>query len=187
MIIGIAGTLGAGKGTVVEYLKSKGFGHYSSSDTLRRILAERGLPYKREHMSALANELSANQPGGVLHESYKMAQAAGNDKYILEALHRVSEGEYVQKIGGIILGIDADIETRFERISKRGDGGKDNVTFEEFKKDSEREDEGKTGSGPNIRAVMEMADYTIMNNGTVAELEAEVEKFLTKYTYGDNS
>ena len=29
IIIGITGTLGAGKGTVVEYLKKKSFKHYS--------------------------------------------------------------------------------------------------------------------------------------------------------------
>jgi len=178
MIIGIAGTLGAGKGTVVEYLRQKGFAHYSSSDTLRQILTERGLPIDREHMSALANELSATQPGGVLHTAHTLAQEAGHENYILEALHRVSEGEYIKKIGGTILGVDADIKTRYERITKRGDSAKDNVSFEQFQADSLREDEGATGSGPNIRAVMAMADHVIMNDGTVAELHEQIEVWL---------
>jgi len=178
MIIGIAGTLGAGKGTVVEYLKKKGFAHYSSSDTLRQILAERGLPDQREYMSNLANELSAAQEGGVLYSSHHLAQAAGNENYILEALHRVSEGEYIQKIGGIILGVDADIKVRYDRISKRGDSGKDNVNFEQFVADSEREDEGKTGTGPNIKAVIGMSNHTITNNGTLEELHLKVETWL---------
>lgn len=34
IIIGITGTLGAGKGTVVEYLKTKGFKHFSVREFL---------------------------------------------------------------------------------------------------------------------------------------------------------
>jgi dephospho-CoA kinase len=178
MIIGIAGTLGAGKGTVVEYLKSKGFAHYSSSDTLRHILAERSLPIDREHMSALANELSNDQEGGVLQDSHRLSQTNKHKDSILEALHRVSEGEYITKIGGTILGVDADIRVRFDRVKTRGDSAKDNVTFEQFVADSDREDEGKTGSGPNIRAVLNMADHTIHNDGTIEELHAKVEVWL---------
>ena len=178
MIIGITGTIGAGKGTVVEYLKEKGFGHYSSSDTLRRILSERDLPIDREHMSSLASELQENYEGGILHFSHELAKQADDEHYILEALHRVREGEYIQKIGGIILGIDADIKVRFDRVSKRGDSAKDNVTFEQFVADSQREDEGAAGTGPNIRAVMRMAEYTIMNDGSVEELHAKIEQWL---------
>lgn len=42
LIIGITGTNGAGKGTVVEYLvKEKGFSHYSVSGYLTQILKRR--------------------------------------------------------------------------------------------------------------------------------------------------
>ncbi len=116
-----------------------------------------------------------------MNDSHILAQQAGHTDYILEALHRVSEGEYIKKINGIILGVDAGIETRFQRISKRGDGEKDAVTFEQFVADSDREDEGKTGSGPNIRAVMQMADHTILNEGTLEELHAQIDVFLEKF------
>lgn len=179
MIIGITGTLGAGKGTVVEYLKLKGFAHYSSSDVLRRILTERGQEHTRFNMSNLANELMNTYEGGVLHFSNQYAHHAGHVDYILEALHRVSEGEYIKKIGGIILGIDADVKTRYERATARKEGLKDEVTFEQFLEDSLREDDGKTGTGPNIKAVIKMADYTIMNDGGLEELQAKVDEFLS--------
>jgi len=180
MIIGIAGTIGAGKGTVVDILKSKGFAHYSSSDVLRQMLEEREVLANRENLSHLANELMSSHEGGVLYFSHSLAQDAHMQDYILEALHRVSEGDYVKKIGGIILGIDADIKIRFERIHKRQEGEKDNVTFEQFVEDSQREDDGKTGSGPNIRAVIKMADHTIMNNGSLEELQTQIEEVLQK-------
>ncbi len=178
MIIGIAGTLGAGKGTLVDILKTKGFAHYSSSTILGNILDERGIEKTRLNLSNLANELMSNYEGGILNFSHGLAIKANHKDYILESLHRVSEGEYIKKIGGIILGIDADVRIRYERAVARKEGLKDEVTFEQFISDSEREDEGKTGSGPNIKAVIKMADYTIMNNGTLAELRNETDKFL---------
>jgi len=181
MILGIAGTIGAGKGTVVEYLKSKGFAHYSSSAVLAQILTERGELPIRANLSNLANELNRTHEGGVLAISHNIAQAAGHEHYILESLHRVSEAEYIKKLGGVILGIDADVRVRYDRASARKEGLKDEVTFEQFLSDSEREDEGKTGSGPNIKAVITMADYTIANNGTLEELYDQIEAFLHQY------
>lgn len=178
MIIGIAGTLGSGKGTVVEYLKTKGFSHYSSSGTLKRILEERGEPTLRENLSNLANQLSQEYSGGILEMSHQFAIKAGDANYILEAIHRVREAEYVRSVGGIILGINADIKIRYDRISQRQEGEKDNVTFEQFVADSNREDEGATGSGPNIKAVIATADFVIENNGTLEELHAQIDKIM---------
>ncbi len=182
MIIGIAGTLGAGKGTVVAYLKQQGFKHYSSSGLLKQILIERGDPLTRQHLSALADELSAQYAGGVLHLSHERAQEEGATDYVLEAIHRPVEADYVRSIGGAILGVDADIRTRFERVTERKEGAKDEVTFEQFVKDSEREDEGATGSGPHIRAVLATADVVVMNNGTIEELHTAVDTALAQLT-----
>lgn len=181
MIIGIAGTIGSGKGTVVEYLKERGFGHYSSSDTLRAMLRERGEPDTRLAMSTLANELMQEYPGGVLTMSYQAAQKDGIPDFVLEAIHRESEAAYVRSIGGVILGVDAGLKTRYERSFKRGDGDKDNVSFEEFVESSAREDEGKGATGANIRAVLKSADSVITNDGTLPELHAQVDAFLADF------
>jgi len=180
MIIGIAGTIAAGKGTVVEYLKSKGFVHYSASGVLKEILAERGLPQTRTYMSPLANELSAQHAGGVLHLIHERAQKDNVKDYILEAIHRVSEADYVRSIGGVIWGVDADLDKRFERTKKRGEGEKDNVTYEQFVEHVRREDEGQGNTGPNIRAVLGDANAVLQNNGTQEELFAQVEQALAK-------
>ena len=181
MIIGIAGTIGSGKGTIVEYLhQKKHFGHYSSSGRLKEILEERGESATRLNLSTLADELMKEKEGGILQLSHERAQANGDADYILESIHRESEAVYVRSIGGIILGLDADLETRFERTQKRQEGEKDNVTFEEFKESAAREDEGVTGTGPNICAVLKNADYMITNNGTLEELYVQVDEVLEK-------
>lgn len=180
MIVGITGTIGAGKGTVVEYLKQKGFAHYSSSQVLREMLRERGLPETRDYMSPLADELMTKYPGGILHFSHERAQKDGATDYVLEAIHRESEADYIRSIGGVILGVDADLDTRYERTVRRGEGAKDQVTYEEFLEHARREDEGESGTGPNIRAVLKNADAVLVNNGTPEELCEQVDAALAQ-------
>ena len=179
MIVGIAGTLGAGKGTVVDYLKSKGYRHYSSSGTLKRILTERGLPHDREHMSQLAEELVRMHEGGVLGMNMAQAEMDGAENVVLEAIHRMSEADFIRSRGGKIWGIDADPKVRFERtVLARGDGEKDSVTFERFQESIAREEEGKRDVSSNIREVLKTAEVIILNNGTKQELDKEIEAAL---------
>jgi len=186
MIIGIAGTLGAGKGTVVEYLKQEGFLHYSSSGRLKEILEERGLLSDRPHLSALADELLQTYQGGVLEASYKKAQAEGAKNYILESIHRLSELEFMRSIGAIIIGVDAETNVRYERSVRRQEGEKDNVTYDEFLSHIEREENGKGEGTPNIRAVLEQADFVLNNNGTLAELHQQIDEILQKISPANN-
>jgi dephospho-CoA kinase len=183
MIVGITGSLGGGKGTVVDFLKDvKRFTHYSSSDLLVEILKERGETVDRDGMYRVANELRANNPeGGVPAETYKRYQIDGSpENAIFEALHNPAEVQFVQSIGGIVIGVTADPEVRYERISARG-SVKDNVTKEEFLIQQKREEEG-TGD-PNKSSIFDalsQADYVIQNNGTIEELNVQIEKVLQK-------
>jgi dephospho-CoA kinase len=180
MIIGIAGTFASGKGTVVEYLKSKGFTHYSSSGRLKEILTERGLPQTRDNLSSVAEELLSKYKGGVLEFNLERAKQDGAEDIIVEAIHRMSEADFVRSVGGKILGLDADMKVRYERTLARGDGDKDAVTFEQFKEHAEREEEGRGNITSNIRAVIESADAIVVNNGTPEEMYPKIDEALKK-------
>jgi dephospho-CoA kinase len=185
MIIGITGTIGSGKGTVVSLLKEKGFAHYSSSATLGELLAKRGLAKVRENLSPLATELQSTYGGGVVGMNYKekyLVEAPENA--IFEALHRVSEAKFIQSVGGIVIGVDADFSTRFDRISHRHEGEKDEVTFDDWKKQVEIEENGGGDStrDNNIRAVLSIADVVIDNNGTPEDLAHQVNSFIHNHS-----
>jgi len=181
MIIGIAGTLGAGKGTVVEYLKEKGFQHYSVSGYLKSVLDERGLPADRPHLSAQADEFDAEYEGGVLEVIYNKMQSELGEDFILESIHRVSEAEYLRSVGAMILGVTAEPRVRYERTSKRQEGEKDNVTYEDFLESIAREEEGKGTGTPNIKAVLEGADVVLNNDSSLEELHKQIETFLKQH------
>lgn len=178
MIIGLVGTLASGKGTVVEYLKTKGYAHYSSSGTLKEILDEQGLPHTRENLAAAAEGLLLKYKGGVLELNLVRAEQAGAKNVVLEAVHRKSEADFIRSRGGKIWGVDADVEVRYQRVMARKEGTKDEVSFEQFKSDMEREEEGKGSTTNNIRAVIDSADVVIMNNGTKQDLDKEIEAAL---------
>jgi dephospho-CoA kinase len=180
MIIGITGSLGGGKGTVVDYLiNQKNFKHYSSSDHLIRIIEARGEVVDRDAMNRVANELRADNPAGVPAETYKLyCEDDGESDVILESLHSVPEVEFIKSVGGIVIAITADSDIRYERITTRG-SVKDDVTKEQFIAQQEREEKGSEDPNKsNIFHTIKAADFTIENNGTLVELQAQVEAVL---------
>jgi dephospho-CoA kinase len=183
MIIGITGTLGAGKGTVVEYLKQKGFVQYSSSKLLGELVEKEGHPKTRDFLSPMATRLQQEYPGGVVEKNYREKYLSEKPEHaIFEAIHRQSEANFLRSVGGTIIGVDADLETRYRRTKLRNEGEKDRNSFEDFKKQASVEDEGGGDAtrDNNIRAVLNTADIILMNNGTPEELLAQLEEALEK-------
>lgn len=181
MIIGITGTLGAGKGTVVEYLVSKkGFKHFAVSDTfLVGEAKKRGLEPARIVRQDIANEFRTKGPTKLMEAVYEMARPSieAGEKVIIEPQHTVGEVEFIKSIGGVELAVDADLAARYERIRKRG-GSKDNVIFEEFKRVEDLEMASNDPNKNNLRAASAAADIHLTNNGTQEELFKQVEEAL---------
>jgi len=182
MIIGITGTLGAGKGTVVSRLKEKGFLHFSSSGLLTEILQERGEEVDRDAMARTGRELRKGNPAGVPKENYTRANLSEGANAVFESLHSVEEAEFIKSVGGFVLGIDAPIEVRYERITKRG-SVKDRVSYEKFKEQTDREEREETvHTGHSIRGAMKLADYVIENSNSLEDLHAQVDKALEVFS-----
>ncbi len=82
MIIGITGTIGAGKGMVVEYLKAtRGFAHFSARRFITREVEKRGLSPTRDAMKAVADDLRAHHaPSYIIEELYRQAVSHGGER-----------------------------------------------------------------------------------------------------------
>jgi dephospho-CoA kinase len=181
MIIGITGTDGAGKGTVVEYLKTKGFIHYSARDFIVAEIQRQGLPVSRNQMRLTANQMRAAYGNDyVVKQAYEKAQREGKTMVVIESLRALAEAVYLKSQDGILLAVDADPEIRYQRVQKRRSAS-DQVSYEQFLAQEELEKNDPDPNGMQKAKVMEMADYVIMNNGTVEEREAQVVAFLEKF------
>jgi dephospho-CoA kinase len=179
MTIGITGTLGAGKGTVVEYLKTKGFTHYSARDVWNEEIARRGLPSNRDNMVLIANELRAQHGSDYFaRRAIEKAKEQGGDA-VIESIRSLGEAQYIKDHGGVIWAVDADIKTRYQRITVR-QSETDKISFEKFVEDEQKEFANADPNKQNISGVMHMADATLQNNATPEELFAQVESALAK-------
>lgn len=180
MIIGITGTLGAGKGTVVEYLQKKGFTHFSARDVWNEEIARRGWVSNRDNMVVVANELRAEHgPGFFATRAMQKAHEEGVANAVIESIRSVGEAEAIKQGGGVLWAVDADVRTRYERIVLR-QSETDRVSFEKFVEDEEKEWENTDPTKQNLKAVIAMADTVLTNNGTQEELFAQVEVALKK-------
>ena len=99
-ILGITGTLGAGKGTVVDYLISKkGFIHYSVRALLVEEIQLRELEINRDNMVAVANDLrAANSPAWIVEQLYEQAEGNGHD-CVIESIRSPGEVEALANKG----------------------------------------------------------------------------------------
>jgi len=183
IIIGITGTIGAGKGTIVEYLvREKGFAHFSAREFIMEEVRRRGMPENRDSTTPVANDLRAKfGPNYIAEELYRRAQATGKDA-VIESLRAPAEVEALRAKGNFTLfAVDADPKTRYERIQSRR-SETDRISFEKFLADERREMENPEKHQQNIAACIAMADHRFENNGTVAELERQVEVVLSGMT-----
>ena len=187
MIIGITGTLAAGKGTIVDYLKEKGFKHYSMSGYITEEIIKREMPVNRDSMVEIGNDLrSEHGPSYIAEQLYKKAFDYGGDA-IIESLRTTAEIEALKnKDEFYLFSIDANPDIRYFRaIERRSE--KDSIDFQTFLDNERREMENDDPSKQNISKCMQKADYSFTNNRSINELYMEIDKVLDKINSKDKN
>lgn len=173
MLIGIAGTHGAGKGAVVQFLKEQGFVHCSARELFLEVLRNRDIAPDRKTISDVANELRKVHGVAYVVEEYVCRHDPAREDVIIESIYTLGEVEAIRAHGGYVLAVDADPELRYERIKHRM-SETDMITKEEFLKKQEEESRSDDPTKQNSRTVMEQADFTIINNDTFEALKVEI-------------
>lgn len=189
MILGLAGSFGAGKGTVVEYLvETRGFTHYSASGFITEEIVRRGMPVNRDSMTIVSNDMRREHgPAYIIDSLYERALQAGGDA-IIESLRAVAEVHRIQELGGAVIGVDADPHIRYERAFARG-SEKDNVSFDKWLEQERAESNPDDPTKQNIFGALKEADRIVTNNGSREELHAQIDAVLesvrSKELHGD--
>ncbi len=180
IIFGITGTLGAGKGTVVDYLvKEKAFVHYSVRQFLIKRLEAENKVINRDTMVALANNLREKHGADFIARAIYENAVQNNTNCVIESLRTPGEIKALrEKDDFYLLAVDADAKLRYHRISIRK-SETDNISFEEFLANEKREMQNADPNKQNLKKCIEMSDYQIYNDGSIAELHQKVEEILS--------
>jgi dephospho-CoA kinase len=180
IVIGITGTLGAGKGTIVEYLtEKKGFLHFSVRAFLLDEIRTRGLPENRDSMFNLANSLRAiHGPSWVTDQLYLKAVQSGSN-CIIESIRTPGEIISLRKSPSFYLfAVNAEPRIRYDRILERR-SETDSITFDTFLENEKREMTTDDPNKQNLHECISMADYVFSNNGSKEELFSQIGEALS--------
>ncbi len=178
MLIGVTGTMASGKDSVSDYLKEKGFFHFSLSDAIREECDKRGLQKDRDTLRNLGNKLREEQGDSILAKlAIEAITARGAENTVITSIRNPEEVRLLKKQGAFIfLAVDAPVELRYERAKNRHRES-DFVDFETFKKQEEMEMAGGQGK-QNLAEVIKMADHVLINDGTVEDLRKKINNIL---------
>ncbi|MCH7492235.1 AAA family ATPase [Patescibacteria group bacterium] len=176
MIIGLTGPLASGKGTITDYLvKHHGAQAVKFSQPLRDMINRLYVKETRESMSKLAELMRAEYGNDILVRTLiKDLEKMNVSIAVFDGIRYDDEFNALKERDDFIMwAVDTDLELRFERIKKRGENAGDKeLTMNQFKEQHTLPTEQMI---PNL---MEKADATINNNGTVGELHVRVTELL---------
>jgi cytidylate kinase len=194
-IIGLSGTNGSGKDTVghVLALKHK-FLFVSVTDLLREEAKRRGLTVERENLRAISAEWRRKYGYGVLVDQAYNHYKELEEEYAglaISSLRNPHEADRVHELGGIVVWVDANARTRYDRIQRnlaeRGRAGEDAKTFEQFVVEEQVEmhtPPGGDDASLNMGAVKTRSDLVINNEGTNLD---QFETFIDTQLFGTDN
>lgn len=187
MIIGLTGTFAAGKDTVAEYFeKEKGFEHFSTGAVAVEIAKERGIEPTRDNLRELGNTLR-DEFGPEFLSRQVMEKKAKTDKVVVTGLRQPGEVKYLKSLGNFhLVAVDAPIELRFERMRSRHRSG-DPSTIDEMREKEKKEMNSTDNNAQKIKECMAMADYYVVNDGSIEKLNDNAEKIYQQITSGQKS
>jgi dephospho-CoA kinase len=135
LIVCLTGMPGAGKSTIADGLKTKGFEIINMGNAVRNEAKRRQLEPTGENLGKLMLELrEKNGPGAVAELVKPEIENSRSTVIIIDGIRSYSEIEVLKKYGDVkLLAIHASTGTRFSFLQKRGrsDDPKTKQNFEE--------------------------------------------------------
>ena len=179
MIIGLTGTLGAGKGSVADILvRDYGFEKIVFSDWLKQQMKKQGLELTRKGIQDFADGL--RKEFGVNALAVKVIEMMQPGKrYVIDGFRNPGEVLEFRKLPEfMLLGMDAPFSLRAQRMIARARAD-DPKTLEDFKVMEDRDKGiGQADYGQQMLACYDMADRYLLNDTSFEELMVRVKDLM---------
>lgn len=176
IILGISGEIASGKDTVSKMLREKyGFGALMFSNILRDILDRLYIEQSRNNLAKLSMHLRKCFGEDTLSRVIlKDAESIESEYIVVDGVRRLADIIHLEGNGNFyFVYVEASPEVRQERIVSRGQNTDDSTkTVLQLEKDQNLEAEAQ------VCSLKERADFVINNDGTIEELQAQVDKMV---------
>lgn len=178
LILGIAGEMASGKGTVAKHLAAEHGANTRRFSTILRDLLDRiYIEQTRENIANISTVLRKTFGEDLLAKAmYHDTQNDENEIVVVDGVRRLADIAYLRELPHFkLIYVEADMEVRYERIIKRGENTDDlTKTFDEFKKDHELETELQ------IRDLKNYANYIVNNDGVYIDLYKQLDEIIAQ-------
>lgn len=176
IVIGIIGMPASGKGTVANYLeKTYGAPKLRFSDALSKILDRLGIEKTRDRQITLSEVLRETCGEDILSRAIQIGvHTSASPLVVVDGVRRDGDIITLKEVADFhLLGVDADVRTRYERAKQRAEKPEEaNQSFEDFMRLEERSTEITT------KALMQHANVILENNGSFDDLYKQVDQYL---------
>ena len=164
LIVCLTGMPGAGKSTIADGLKPKGYEIINMGNAVREEAKKRNLESTRENLGKLMLELrEKNGPGAIAELVKSKIESSTSNVVLIDGVRSNDEIEVLKKFGTVkLLAVHASTDTRFDFLQKRGRSD-DPQTKEHFEERDNRE------LGVGISNSIALSDYAISNIGLTKE------------------
>ncbi len=186
VVVCLVGMCGSGKSVIADMFVKKNYKFFRFGQITLDLVKERGLEPTEENERSIREEVRKKHGMGAyailniprIEGIIKENNVVGDGLYSWEE-YKILKEKYGEKL--IIIALYSSPETRYERLSKRIVEKEDTdlrnrpISEKEAKSRDYAEIENLNKGGP-----IAMADYTILNNGTLEELKSRFNEVMEK-------
>lgn len=177
-VIGVVGLPASGKGEFSHIAAAMGFPVVVMGDVIREAVRNAGLPLSDENLGSMANAL--RKEGGmaaIAERSIPVIEGQKAPVVLVDGIRGDAEVDLFRARfpDFVLIGLDAPFATRLSRLNARGRDDDLHDAAELAARDSREISWG-------IGRALSLADYLIMNDGSMEQFEEKAKKLLARIT-----
>jgi predicted RNA binding protein with dsRBD fold (UPF0201 family)/dephospho-CoA kinase len=177
LVIGFVGFPGSGKSEATVIAQTEGFFPVAMGDAVRSHMHELGIELSEKNVGTIANKLRAEHGMDVIAKMcIPVVHALTSEKVVIDGIRGIAEvNAFKREFKGDfkLIAIAAGPEVRFKRVKDRSRPDDPN-DFQRFEEKDKRE------LAWGLEEALGAAEYSIQNEGTLEELNANVSSLLER-------
>jgi len=177
LTIGLTGTIASGKEAVASLLGEAGYAYFSLSDRVREEATRQGLQTpSRADLQRIGNEIRHSEgPAAWAKRTLEKIESARVGKAVVDGFRNPHEVAYFRQCAQFYLvAVDAPSAVRFKRFLERQRPGDPRTLAEFLEVDARDRGVGEPEEGQQVGACLQLAQFTLWNDGTLEELRGKL-------------